>query len=345
MKLLEPFAKKMRCKRGSFGGGTTVQAAAPPPPPPAAPSPGETAEQSIQAQLDAIPKQLAAEQEFGPQFIQESLDQSAEFGPQFLEQGLEFAEEFGPRLSKVTRAEQDALDPSRGLGGDAIADFLRSGGDTLTDIERDTFLQDIRAAQQTRGLAQSGFGAVAELEQVTGLRQSLKDRFLNVALSASGRLPSAGGSSVAAPGFGNQGLIQNVNPATFFSGQAAQNQSNAGIFGTQTGFAQNQNNNATAQRGQNIGFISDVIGGVAGGVGSFVGAGGTFCWVANEVFGSWNHPDVTAMRFWMLFKAPKWLRNGYARFGQRIATFISDKPILKAILKPLFKCFAARGRA
>jgi hypothetical protein len=264
---------------GGGGGKTTIQAPSPPAPPPPPPSPGQTAAESIQAQLDAIPKQLSAEKEFGPQFIQASLDQLRQFGGQFTEEGLKLAEQFGPRLSEITRSEQEALAPERVAGSDAIAEFIKTGGDKLTDLERDQFLQDIRAAQQTRGLGQSGFGAVSELEQITGLRQSLKDRFLNVSLSASGRLPAAGGSSVATPGFGNQGLVQNVSPQTFFGGQASNNAlagsifgSQANVFGAQSQFAGQQLANSSSPLGSIIGGVAgSFLGGVGGAAGANLG--------------------------------------------------------------------------
>ena len=35
----------------------------------------------------------------------------------------------------------------------------------------------------------------------------------------------------------------------------------------------------------------------------------------------------------MLEKAPEWLRNAYIKHGPKIADFIKDKPVLKAVIR------------
>ncbi len=67
------------------------------------------------------------------------------------------------------------------------------------------------------------------------------------------------------------------------------------------------------------------------------------CWVASEVFGGWYHPKTVMARYWVNFKAPKWFKAFYLKYGERIALFIKDKPILKGALRPLFECFAYLG--
>jgi hypothetical protein len=204
------------------------------------------------------------------------LENLQRFGPQFTEAGLDLAETYGGRLNDLTRPEQAALAPERVAGSDAINQFLREGPEDLDPTERDQFLQDVRAAQQTRGLAQSGMGAVDELKKITGLRQSLKDRYLNVALSASGRLPAAGGSSVASPNTGMQQLVKNVDPATFFGGQASNNQFGAsifntqgGMFGSQAGMYNSQMNNSSSPLGSILGGAAGMlVGGFTGGMGA-----------------------------------------------------------------------------
>jgi hypothetical protein len=66
-------------------------------------------------------------------------------------------------------------------------------------------------------------------------------------------------------------------------------------------------------------------GGIAGGLIAL-------CWVAREVYGS---EDVRWMVFrdWLTSDAPKWLLNLYKKHGEGFAKFISDKPILKRIVK------------
>lgn len=91
------------------------------------------------------------------------------------------------------------------------------------------------------------------------------------------------------------------------------------------------------------GGISAIGGGFATPGGLF-GSGGSFlCWVAREIFGSWEHPKTIAARFYITYFAPKWFRNFYAKYGQRIAKFIHNKPIFKIALRPLFEWFAYLG--
>jgi len=69
------------------------------------------------------------------------------------------------------------------------------------------------------------------------------------------------------------------------------------------------------------------------GIGSFGGTAGVFaCWVAREVYGAEN-PRWIEFREWMFGDAPKWLSSLYLRFGERIAKFISNKPMLKNIIR------------
>ena len=56
------------------------------------------------------------------------------------------------------------------------------------------------------------------------------------------------------------------------------------------------------------------------------------CWVAREVYGEHN-PQWLLFREWMLTKAPKALLAFYITFGERIASFIKDKPTLKRLIK------------
>lgn len=67
------------------------------------------------------------------------------------------------------------------------------------------------------------------------------------------------------------------------------------------------------------------------------------CWVASEIFGGWNHPKTESARYFVNNMAPEWFRSFYQKNGQRIAKFISDKPVLKIALRPMFEVFAVLG--
>jgi hypothetical protein len=56
------------------------------------------------------------------------------------------------------------------------------------------------------------------------------------------------------------------------------------------------------------------------------------CWVAREVYGT-EGGTWRVFRSWLLEEAPEWLRNAYIKYGERVAEFIKDKPVLKAIIR------------
>jgi hypothetical protein len=57
-----------------------------------------------------------------------------------------------------------------------------------------------------------------------------------------------------------------------------------------------------------------------------------YCWVAREVYGIEN-PKWLMFRAWLLNDAPSWFRNLYIKHGERFAKFISNKPVLKTIIR------------
>jgi polysaccharide export outer membrane protein len=69
------------------------------------------------------------------------------------------------------------------------------------------------------------------------------------------------------------------------------------------------------------------------------GAGG-FCWVAREVYGAEN-PKWLLFRAWLLTEAPVWLRDAYGTHGEAFATWIHDKPVMKAIVRTMMDAVLA----
>lgn len=88
---------------------------------------------------------------------------------------------------------------------------------------------------------------------------------------------------------------------------------------------------------------SGAMSAIGQGAGMLGGVMGAFCWVAKEIFGSWEHPKTIMARYYISNLAPKWFKNFYLKYGERIAKFIHNKPILKLILRPLFEMFAYIG--
>lgn len=67
------------------------------------------------------------------------------------------------------------------------------------------------------------------------------------------------------------------------------------------------------------------------------------CHVAAEIFDGWQDIRTIRARFYIMFKAPGWFRNFYAKNSKKIAAFIHNKPILKNALRPIFEFFAKKG--
>ena len=75
-------------------------------------------------------------------------------------------------------------------------------------------------------------------------------------------------------------------------------------------------------------------------VGSLIGTLGSayimssFCWVAREVYGK-GDPRWFVFRMWIKYKAPKWFKNLYGKYGKSYASYISKRPMLKWLTKKL----------
>src|SRR3990167_9938883 len=90
------------------------------PTPAPAPSMQETSAQAIQAQIDAQPKILAAQQQYGPQFSQLNLEQLQKYGPEFAQAALDLQKKFGPEFAAVERD----LNPELAGAQRTLSDFL-----------------------------------------------------------------------------------------------------------------------------------------------------------------------------------------------------------------------------
>ena len=72
-------------------------------------------------------------------------------------------------------------------------------------------------------------------------------------------------------------------------------------------------------------------------IGNLIGTIGSkwiMCWVAREVYGKSN-PEWFLFRTWLEYDAPKWFKKLYKKHGEQFAAFISDKPVLKYIVRKL----------
>jgi hypothetical protein len=73
--------------------------------------------------------------------------------------------------------------------------------------------------------------------------------------------------------------------------------------------------------------------GLLQGLGTIGGAAiGAFCWVAREVYGPTN-PSWLRFRMWMFSESPDWFFKLYGQYGERFASWISDKPRIKSFIR------------
>lgn len=239
------------------GGNVPEQPAAPPAPP----SSAETSAQAIQAQIDALPKILEAQQKYGGQFSEEQLKSLQTYGPQFAQVALDLQKKYGPEFAAVERS----LSPELAGAQDTLKNFFDQTDQQEYEALKPGLLEDVRSAQSVRGLgAISPLGSIDESVQLQRLKQSLKDRRLNIALSTAGRVPISSMPTVQGQ-TGTGQLVSNVNPDSIFNYQKSLNDFNASIFGTQSNIYGTAYNNATARRGQNMDFGMKAFENIVGG--------------------------------------------------------------------------------
>ena len=112
------------------------------------------------------------------------------------------------------------------------------------------------------------------------------------------------------------------------------------------------NSSLVTQRGQDLqnqqaadanrtALYSALFSAAGQGAGAFAGAK---CWVAAEVFNGWHHPKTIMARFFVNNVGPKWFKNLYIKYGEKVAQFIHDKPLFKLAIRPLFEYFVACER-
>jgi hypothetical protein len=233
-----------------------------PTPPAPAPSASETSAQAIQAQIDALPKILAAQEQYGPGFSQQQLESLQQYGPQFAQTALDLQKQFGPQFAAVERN----LSPELAGAQDTLANFFKSTDEEEYNSLKGGVLDDVRSAQSARGIgAISPLGSIDESVQLARLKQSLKDRRINVALSTANRVPISSVPTVQGQ-TGTGQLIQNISPESMFGYQAALNNFNSSIFSTQGSIYGQQLAHPSSS------ILGTIAGGAAGSFAGFAGA-------------------------------------------------------------------------
>ena len=241
----------------------------------------------------------------------------------------------------ATEAALGSLDPTtRGIydtfGQQALSDL--QAGTSLNSQETNQAQQAARAAAQSRGLNFSRQGTDMEILNTYGMGQKRLQQRQGVAQQAyqmgmgqqqvglQGFLNPAFASS---QNFGLQGLVQNAQAGYGALGQSSFLQPESQYLAN---IRSNRIQMETAIQSANAARSGAITGGLLSAAGSIAGGFIAKCWVAREVYGK-DNPEWIVFRNWLESEAPEWLDTLYLEEGERFAGFISDKPILKSIVK------------
>jgi hypothetical protein len=180
-------------------------------------------------------------------------------------------------------------------------------------------------------LRQQGLGnyinAVGNLAQIED--KFMLDPFQALLGRGGGGSLQAGQSVFGQAGYGLNSGPQYLNPEAGlgFISQMAANDANM--------YAANVAADASRSSGL-MGGLGAIGGGLLKGAGAAASGGTTllsgFCWVAREVYGPAN-PAWMQFREWMFTESPQWFFELYRKYGERFASWISDKPRLKGIIR------------
>jgi hypothetical protein len=306
-----------------------------------------------------------------PALQQKLLDAEAEFRPQY--QALELADQeaalFGSDgqagLIKLQKRASEAFAPIEQAAKEREVALLGSLGGQVTEALRRA---DPAAARLQELQQQQAEKLYAEAEgDLSPERQRQVDQAARASGMARGRGRDASVDAAAVLGredaranlrqqaqrAGQMGFSQarqiGGDPSQFLFGRPAQSTTmGSQLYGQATALAGQQAgpqlfdpnmgiNMAMQQRSQDMNLLGAQIQADAANRSSLLGAAGSIgaafiCWVAREVYGVQN-PKWLRFRAWMLQDSPPWFLNLYMRHGEKLAKFISNKPMIKSIIR------------
>lgn len=243
--------------------------------------------------------------------------------------------------AQSTQAALASLDPTtRGIyetfGQQALTDL--QAGTSLTAAETSQAQQAARAAANARGVNFSRQGSDLEILNTFNMGQRRLAQRQGVAQQAyqmGASQQAVGLQGFLTPSFaasqqyslaglvgGAQGMYADVGSSPFLTPES---QYMANIRA-------NRIQMETAIQSANASRSGGILGGALQAAGTIGGAAIAACWVAREVYGK-DSAEWLVFRHWLFTEAPVWFRDLYLQEGERFATFISDKPLLKSIVK------------
>ena len=213
---------------------------------------------------------------------------------------------YQPALAEAGQRQQAGLQYGLGAQQQAFQQSLSRGQAEQGRLQAGTAIQ--------AGQAQLGAGAMGQLQaaQAPVLQAFYKQPILQ---------GQVGSSQAMGANMGQAAGPQLFNPEsqTGMSSIYGAYTSQMGMQGAQL------QANASKSAGQ-----SQMTGSIIGAAGAAAAA--AICWVAREVYGEHN-PTWKIFREWLTEDAPRWFYDLYCKYGERFANFISDKPILKRLVK------------
>lgn len=324
-------------------------------------------EGALRAQIALQPELLAAERQYQPEYQrlqQQLMDRQMEYQldsyGKIMPKGAELSKQFADTMSPIygRMGEQAMGAYQQGLGADTMGLYntmqrqaqagLDAGYGLTPEMERQA-QQSARAAMSARGLAGGNQGVAAE---VLGSYALGKDRYQTSLANATNAYGLGVSQFSGAMGtYGNQliGQSNNYAPASLYGnaynisqGLGAQifqpeSQYNAGLITANRKEAMD----AQIANAQSSNALTSGLMGMGGAVlGGFAGNAGLFakppvpCWVAREVYGT-QDARWEIFRNWLLTESPEWFCKLYIKHGEQFAEYISNKPILKSIIKSM----------
>ena len=273
-------------------------------------------------QMGLIGLQERASREFAP------IEEAAK------EREIERLEKFGSQVTDAFRAADPQATRLADLAAKQAETLYGEAEGELSPERRRMAEQSARAGSLSRGRIGDQSSIAAELlgrEQVrSGLRAEARQ---------------------AGAGAFQQTQQVGADPSQFLFGRPSQfTQMGSGLYGQafnlagqQAGpqlFDPNVGINMAMQRQSNqFGLLGAQAQADASRSAGLMGLAGTLgsaaiaaCWVAREVYGIEN-PKWIMFRTWLLNDAPSWFRNLYIKHGESFAKFISNKPVLKTIIR------------
>ena len=210
---------------------------------------------------------------------------------------------------------QSQLGQEAGLqAGDIARTMSADQFNVATQMDAETKNEQLRQ----QGLA-NYIAAVGNLAQIED--QYTLDPFRAILGRGASDTLGAGQGVVGQAGYGLQSAPQYLNPEAglgYISQMAANNANIAAAQG--------------AASGSTLGGLFQGLGSLGGGIAQGAATAGLFCWVAREVYGPTN-PSWLRFRLWMFKESPDWFFKLYNKYGERFASWISDKPRIKSFIR------------